>query len=177
MRKLWLLFAQAVTLTLAASFVVSLVKTGLARVARPRDRGARKRSPGAIPRAGAESPAVLVQRRGEERRSRRSSTFRRRGRSAAQPAARRSGFQRFFGERFNPPETQLSLGSGVIVSREGYILTNDHVVEGVSDIRVTLGDGARSKARSSAPIPTRTSPSCACRRAGSRRSRSASPTR
>jgi serine protease DegQ len=51
-------------------------------------------------------------------------------------------FQRFFGERFNlPPETQLSLGSGVIVSREGYILTNDHVVDGVSDIKVTLADG------------------------------------
>jgi serine protease DegQ len=51
-------------------------------------------------------------------------------------------FQRFFGERFQmPSETQLSLGSGVIVSREGYILTNDHVVEGVSDIKVTLSDG------------------------------------
>ena len=51
-------------------------------------------------------------------------------------------FQRFFGERFNlPPETQLSLGSGVIVSREGYILTNDHVVEGVAEIHVTLADG------------------------------------
>jgi serine protease DegQ len=51
-------------------------------------------------------------------------------------------FQRFFGERFNlPPETQMSLGSGVIVSREGYILTNDHVVDGVSDIQVTLHDG------------------------------------
>ena len=51
-------------------------------------------------------------------------------------------FQRFFGERFAlPPETQLSLGSGVIVSREGYILTNDHVVEGVSEIRVSLSDG------------------------------------
>jgi serine protease DegQ len=51
-------------------------------------------------------------------------------------------FQRFFGDRFTlPPETQLSLGSGVIVSREGYILTNDHVVDGVSDIQVTLHDG------------------------------------
>jgi serine protease DegQ len=51
-------------------------------------------------------------------------------------------FQRFFGDRFNvAPETQLSLGSGVIVSREGYILTNDHVVDGVSDIQVTFHDG------------------------------------
>ncbi|HEY4999542.1 MAG TPA: trypsin-like peptidase domain-containing protein, partial [Usitatibacter sp.] len=51
-------------------------------------------------------------------------------------------FQRFFGDRLNvPPETQLSLGSGVIVNREGYILTNDHVVSGVSDIQVTLSDG------------------------------------
>jgi serine protease DegQ len=51
-------------------------------------------------------------------------------------------FQRFFGGQFQlPPETQLSLGSGVIVSREGYILTNDHVVEGVTDIQVTLADG------------------------------------
>jgi serine protease DegQ len=50
-------------------------------------------------------------------------------------------FQRFFGDRFNAPETQLSLGSGVIVSRDGYILTNDHVVEGVTDIQVTFHDG------------------------------------
>jgi Do/DeqQ family serine protease len=50
-------------------------------------------------------------------------------------------FRRFFGERFNAPETQLSLGSGVVVSREGFILTNDHLVEGVSDIQVTFNDG------------------------------------
>jgi serine protease DegQ len=57
-------------------------------------------------------------------------------------------FQRFFGERFQmPPETQLSLGSGVIVSREGYILTNDHVVEGVTDIQVTLHDGRTTAGR------------------------------
>ena len=50
---------------------------------------------------------------------------------------------RFVAVKFLPPdtaETQLSLGSGVIVSRDGYILTNEHVVEGVSDIQVTLSD-------------------------------------
>jgi serine protease DegQ len=61
---------------------------------------------------------------------------RRRGPAFDDPVLRR-----FFGERFNVPETQLSLGSGVIVSREGFILTNSHVVEGVSEIQVTLPDG------------------------------------
>jgi Do/DeqQ family serine protease len=67
--------------------------------------------------------------------------------SATKEVRRRSplledpAFRRFFGDRFNTPETQLSLGSGVIVSREGFILTNDHVVDGVTEIRVTLNDG------------------------------------
>jgi serine protease DegQ len=67
--------------------------------------------------------------------------------SATKEVKRRSpmlddpAFRRFFGDRFNTPETQLSLGSGVIVSREGFILTNDHVVDGVTEIRVTLNDG------------------------------------
>jgi serine protease DegQ len=60
----------------------------------------------------------------------------------ANPLLQDPVFQRFFGDRFSaPPETQLSLGSGVIVSKDGYILTNDHVVEGVTDIQVTFHDG------------------------------------
>ena len=61
-------------------------------------------------------------------------------------------FQQFFGEnggRFNVPKErrEQSLGSGVIVSPEGYILTNNHVVDGATDVRVTLGDKREFKAR------------------------------
>src|SRR5262249_40381191 len=42
---------------------------------------------------------------------------------------------------------QVGLGSGVIVSAEGYLLTNNHVVEGASDIEVQLTDGREAQAR------------------------------
>jgi serine protease Do len=54
-------------------------------------------------------------------------------------------FRRFFGgprgNRSPRSETQRGLGSGVIVSEDGYILTNNHVVEDASDIRVALSSG------------------------------------
>ena len=40
-----------------------------------------------------------------------------------------------------------SLGSGVMVSPDGYILTNNHVIEGASDVRVTLGDKRQLEAK------------------------------
>ncbi|MBI5097702.1 MAG: DegQ family serine endoprotease [Nitrospirae bacterium] len=54
-------------------------------------------------------------------------------------------FRRFFGDRFRRPETprerkSMSLGSGVIVSPDGYILTNTHVVKDADKIKVTLAD-------------------------------------
>src|SRR5262249_33711088 len=44
-------------------------------------------------------------------------------------------------------ERQQSLGSGVIVSPEGYVLTNNHVVDGASTVTVSLGDKREFKAR------------------------------
>jgi len=42
---------------------------------------------------------------------------------------------------------QMALGSGVIISRDGYVLTNDHVVQGASEVRVTLPDKRELKAK------------------------------
>jgi len=52
-------------------------------------------------------------------------------------------FQHFFGNRLSgtKKEIQTSLGSGVIISGQGYILTNNHVISGADEIQVLLGDG------------------------------------
>ncbi|MCB1758751.1 MAG: trypsin-like peptidase domain-containing protein [Gammaproteobacteria bacterium] len=58
--------------------------------------------------------------------------------------------KRFFGDRFSSqPEERLqtSLGSGVIISEQGYILTNHHVVKEADEIRVVLADGESHEAR------------------------------
>ena len=57
-------------------------------------------------------------------------------------------FRRFFGEQFgDQPERSSSLGSGVIVSASGYILTNSHVVEAADEIEVLLADGRKLLAK------------------------------
>ncbi|NWG86672.1 MAG: Do family serine endopeptidase [Hydrogenophilaceae bacterium] len=51
-------------------------------------------------------------------------------------------FQRFFGFRpESQPQRVTNLGSGVIVSEQGYILTNQHVVEAADEIQITLANG------------------------------------
>ena len=62
-------------------------------------------------------------------------------------------FRQFFGDqgdghsRAPKDQREKSLGSGVIVSPEGYVLTNNHVVDGATDVRVTLGDKREFQAR------------------------------
>jgi serine protease Do len=64
-------------------------------------------------------------------------------------------FQQFFGQQFGPggraprphDQREESLGSGVIISPDGYILTNNHVVDGATDVRVTLADKRQLKAK------------------------------
>jgi serine protease DegS len=58
-------------------------------------------------------------------------------------------FRQFFGQLTGPPRKQLetSLGSGVIVSPSGYILTNYHVIKGAQEIEVFLKDGRHTPAQ------------------------------
>ena len=57
-------------------------------------------------------------------------------------------FRRFFGDRFeDEAQRAFSLGSGVIISSQGYILTNEHVVEAADEIEVALSDGEKLAAK------------------------------
>ncbi|MES9964078.1 MAG: trypsin-like peptidase domain-containing protein [Candidatus Sedimenticola sp. 20ELBAFRAG] len=59
-------------------------------------------------------------------------------------------FQRFFGDRLSSEpkkRLQTSLGSGVIINKDGYILTNHHVVASADEIKVVLSNGKTLQAR------------------------------
>jgi serine protease Do len=64
-------------------------------------------------------------------------------------------WRRFFGDQFGQsmprgkmaPEIQHGLGSGVIITKDGYILTNNHVVDGAKEVKVTLQDGREFTAK------------------------------
>jgi len=58
-------------------------------------------------------------------------------------------FKRFFGDQADRPriKRENSLGSGVIVDGNGYVLTNNHVIDSASEIYIVLGDGRSLPAR------------------------------
>jgi Do/DeqQ family serine protease len=64
--------------------------------------------------------------------------------SVPNPHADDPAFRFFFGD--GDGQSQLGLGSGVIVSPEGYLLTNHHVVADADDIDVQLADGRQARA-------------------------------
>lgn len=142
MKRFWLLFSQTATVLLAAYFVVATLKPEwLGRA--PSFAGAIEliqapaASPGAVPigsfRLAAQKSAAAVV-------SINTSTVPRKNPYSDEP-----WFKFFFGEQGS--EAQSGLGSGVIVSTQGYILTNNHVVEGADQIEVILNDSRRANAK------------------------------
>ena len=152
LRSLWLTFAQAITVGLAALFILATLRPEwLPGSLSPQPQPPVLVSPPTAPAAPVEraangsilsyadaaaraTPAVVNIFTTKEVRLPRN-----------HPLLNDPMFRRFFGEQQR--QQSSSLGSGVIVSADGLILTNHHVVESADDIEVLLADGRRSRAR------------------------------
>src|SRR5213083_2069173 len=153
MYRLWLIFSQAATIAVAALFVVSTFRPEwlppragaqvALSIAQPSSAGpmqvAARTGPApasyydAVQRA---TPSVVNIFTSKEIRAPR------------HPLLNDPIFRRFFGDQL-PDEAQraASLGSGVLVSTSGYVLTNHHVVEAADEIEVALADGKKLLAK------------------------------
>ena len=143
MKRHWLLFSQIVTVVVAIWFVVATLKpdwfnrratvSGVTLLeAAPVAAGVVM--PGSLsPAAKIASPAVVSIATTQNKTSKPS--------ESSDP-----WFRFFYGDR-EDEGPQQGLGSGVIVSPEGYILTNNHVIDGAAEIEVTLSDSRRAIAQ------------------------------
>ncbi len=147
MRKFWLLFSQTVTVLVAAFFVVATLKPQWV------ERRPFSASVGSV--AVLEAPAMQ---RGASQAGSFSSAAKiasaavvsiNTSKAAAKnPHSGDPWFKFFYGDQGpGQGEPQGGLGSGVIISASGYILTNNHVVEGADEIEVVLADARKAKAK------------------------------
>ena len=146
LRRFWLLFAQACTICVAALFVVASLRPDLLSrfTARPGTVVLTQEAPSPVayaPAAGDAAPSLALAARkatpavvniytSKEVRPR-------------NPVLDDQTLRQFFPELAGrlPPLRRSSLGSGVIVSPDGYVLTSNHVVAGADDIQLVLADG------------------------------------
>jgi serine protease DegQ len=155
LQRLWLIFAQTATICVATVFVVSTLK------------------PEWLPARGLQAtqiatpdgpPITIVQQAAPASSGPRSDSFHdavkraqpsvvniftsKEMRAARHPLLNDPTFRRFFGEQpGDDSQRATSLGSGVIVSSAGYVITNNHVVETADEIEVALSDGKKLQAK------------------------------
>jgi serine protease DegQ len=149
LKRFWLLFAQACTLCVAALFVVATLRPDLlSRYAgRTGPVVLTQESPAAAPPATSSPHALAAAARKATPAVVNIYTVKdvRPRNSLLDDNAFRQAFPDL-AERL-PQRKQNSLGSGVIVSADGYVLTSNHVVAGADDIQLVLADGRVLKAR------------------------------
>ncbi len=144
MRKFWLLFSQTTTVFLAAYFVVATLKpqwldrrltlSSIAVLEAPAGGGQRTASAvGSFSAAAKIASAAVVSINTSKA-------------AAKNPHSDDPWFKFFYGDQ-GRGEPQGGLGSGVIISATGYILTNNHVVEGADEIEVILNDSRKAIAK------------------------------
>ncbi len=153
MKRLWLIFAQTVTIGVGALFVLQTLKPawlpkGAAESAPlvaplpalpadpPKDRSGDSSVISYAPAARKAVPSVVHIYTSQQVRTPRN------------PFADDPFFRHFFGDRAaEQTQRRAGLGSGVVVNAEGYVLTNNHVVDGADAIEVALNDGRKLKAK------------------------------
>ena len=148
MKRTWLLFSQTVTVLVAVYFVAATLKpewvhrgrsvAGISVIEAPASTAPRGATGSGSFSAAAKaaSPAVVSINTSKA--------------AVKNPHADDPWFKFFFGDQSQGQgqnQPQGGLGSGVIISASGYILTNNHVVEGADEIEVILNDTRKAKAR------------------------------
>lgn len=151
MRRLWLLFAQAATVCLAVLFIVTILKpewlNNIPHI------GTKLRPSPPIPILEAPINTVAPGSYREAAKVAMPSVVNifttKEIKRLKNPLLNDPFFRRFFEEGGNStqPEKQSSLGSGVIVSQNGYIITNNHVVSSADEIDIVLSDGRKAIAK------------------------------
>jgi len=150
MNRLWLLFCQAITILLAAWFVVTTLQPGwisspqvsslVGQVTLREAPDTISQNPGSLAEAAkVSSPAVVN--------IFTSKATKKKPSKKGAPHQNEPWFQFFFGDQTPNEEPSSSLGSGVIVSPQGIILTNHHVIEGADEIEVAFADGRKRNAK------------------------------
>jgi serine protease DegQ len=152
MKKLWLLFAQFTTLGVAALLVIAVFKPDLLKT-QPGQVTIVERAPAPAQEAAPATPA------GPGPASYRAAAKKamaavvniytsKQVRTPQHPFMNDPVFRRFFGDQFQAqPQRVSSLGSGVIVDAQGFIITNHHVIEAADEIEVLLADGRSAPAK------------------------------
>lgn len=153
MGKLWIIFAQFVTIGLAILLVVTTLRPDLL----PGRASGHAKEVVTIKEGGV-APAALSIARGRHDASYHNAVAAampsvvniftsKEVRNLRNPMLEDPILRRFYGDPEGEPQRSSSLGSGVIVGAQGYVLTNNHVVEAADDIEVALNDGRHAPAR------------------------------